>query len=384
MTQLFGPKPRQPEVADVVVYTPDGDELLPALVLGPATRNAVGTGPANLLAFDSDGEAEPHLGVPFSSTPAPNTWRWRKAEDVNILDLAPPTALAAPPHDEHVAYLIRTMKAVAGELRQYERHNALQAIVEAYSRLETASDAWGGMPGPPPMMEATLEGNRHITSSRTDEKGIRTYIVLDDPGAPSSAGWCVDTLPDMIAGGVAGHLTENDALRAALGAAVERLREAHERAGRLRLVIKNSHHMLTTARDAHRNNTAPSSFFADTVTDTIQHLAKNLVAGPEQLVALIGFTASPRDAAVVKACMSYANANHSSPAEGLFTLAEFREALWAERRDPDRVGAEVARSREHEQLFPFDHCAEMLRVDKRAEPVSEDGMGVWRAIQRAE
>ncbi len=70
---------KQPKCADVVVYTPDGSEILPAFVVNQSdSPPSPVTAPADLLVFTLDNTMEPHEGVPFSATPAPNTWSWKR------------------------------------------------------------------------------------------------------------------------------------------------------------------------------------------------------------------------------------------------------------------------------------------------------------------
>jgi hypothetical protein len=74
---------KQPKCSDAVVYTPDGDELNPALVcLQSAPPPSPTTAPADLLVFELDGTITPRTAVPFdgSATPAANTWQWKKDE----------------------------------------------------------------------------------------------------------------------------------------------------------------------------------------------------------------------------------------------------------------------------------------------------------------
>jgi len=74
---------RQPVCADVVVYTPDGDELLPAFVVNQSVPPpSPETAPADLQVFTLEGTIEVHAAVAFSATPAPNTWSWHKKNEV--------------------------------------------------------------------------------------------------------------------------------------------------------------------------------------------------------------------------------------------------------------------------------------------------------------
>ena len=70
---------RQPVCPDTVIYTPDGDELNPAFVMNQSTPapSTTETAPADLLVFGLDGTITSHAAVPYSATPAPNTWRWK-------------------------------------------------------------------------------------------------------------------------------------------------------------------------------------------------------------------------------------------------------------------------------------------------------------------